>query len=144
LIQIDGQADGWFHGFDNIQTRILAYEDSVRVVDYYLRDCSDWVKPPRDVRGILKAKDLKVTVEKESLELLARSPRRRIIGTPLKARTLDARYMLLARIPRKPEYGFDLREGQSLGIRIGLQTTTDLWVWHELFERNTMMKVTLQ
>ena len=54
------------------------------------------------------------------------------------------RYILELKVPKNKTYGLDLHPGKRIGLRIGLQTTTDLWVWHELFERNYMMEVRLQ
>jgi len=144
LVQVDGNADGWFHGFDNIQSRILAFEDSLSVANFYLRDCSNWVQSPRDRRDILKTTDLVVDVQKQRIEVTGRPVRVRGRGILSQSRTRVDTYVLTAKIPRLPAYGFDLQAGKKIGLRIGLQTTLDLWVWHELFERNYMMEVELQ
>ncbi|HAL54895.1 MAG TPA: hypothetical protein DCP63_00060, partial [Bacteroidetes bacterium] len=122
LFQIDANNDGWFHGFDNLQIRVLNFGDSVKTADFYLRDCSSWTDPPRDRRDILKSDRLIV----------------------MQDRTTDNRHLLTLKIPRDDRYGFNLRRGKKIGLRIGLQTVTDLWVWDELFERNDMMQVTLR
>ena len=144
LVQVDANADGWFHGFDNIQSRILAYEDSLSVASFYLRDCSHWIQPPKDRRDILKNSDLLVDVQKQGIEVTGRPVRIRGRGIFSPLRTRIDTYVLTAKIPRLPVYGFDLHHGKKIGLRIGLQTTADLWVWHELFERNYMMEVKLQ
>ena len=144
LVQVDGNADGWFHGFDNIQSRILAFEDSLSVANFYLRDCSNWVQSPRDRRDILKTTDLVVDVQKQRIEVTGRPVRVRGRGILSQSRTRVDTYVLTAKIPRLPAYGFDLQAGKKIGLRIGLQTTLDLWVWHELFERNYMMEVELR
>lgn len=144
LIQIDANADGWFHGFDNIQSRILSYEDSLSVASFYLRDCSNWIQSPKDRRDILKTTDLVVEVQKQGIEVTGRPSRIRGRGIPSLSRTRVDTYILTAKIPRIPAYGFDLHAGKKIGLRIGLQTTPDLWVWHELFERNYMMEVELR
>ena len=144
LIQIDANADGWFHGFDNIQSRILSYEDSLSVASFYLRDCSNWIQSPKDRRDILKTTDLVVDVQKQGIEVRGRPVRIRGRGTLSLSRTRVDTYILTAKIPRLPAYGFDLHPGKKIGLRIGLQTTPDLWVWHELFERNYMMEVELR
>jgi hypothetical protein len=144
LIQIDANADGWFHGFDNIQSRILAYEDSLSVASFYLRDCSHWVQSPRDRRDILKNSDLVVDVQKQRIEVTGRPVRIRGRGIISRSRTQMDTYVLTANIPQLPAYGFALQPGKKIGLRIGLQTIPDLWVWHELFERNYMLEVELK
>lgn len=144
LIQIDADADGWFHGFDNIQTRILANEDSLTIANFYLRDCSSWTQSPRDRRDILKLSDLLVEVQKQGLEVTGRTVRIRGRGILSQSRLHMDTYVLTAKIPANASYGLDLRQGKKIGVRIGLQTTTDLWVWHELFERNLMMELELR
>ncbi len=144
LVQVDANADGWFHGFDNIQSRVLAYEDSLSVASFYLRDCSNWIQSPKDRRDILKNSDLVVEVQKQRIEVTGRSVRIRGRGILAQSRTGMDTYVLTAKIPRLPDYGFDLHTGKRIGLRMGLQSTTDLWVWHELFERNYMMEVELR
>ncbi len=124
LFQIDADNDGWFHGFDNFQIRLLQSSDSVRMADYYLRDCSSWTDPPRDRRDILKPTDLKVAWSVPSPE--------------------KNEYEVTVTILRNADYGLKLVRGKKFSIRIGLQTSTDLWVWDELFERNYMMQVELR
>jgi hypothetical protein len=128
LLQIDADNDGWFHGFDNIQIRVLHTRDSASVADYYVRDCSSWVDPPRDRRDILRKSELTVSHEPTA-------------GNPA---TTPAPYRLVLRIPRNDQHGLRLEVGHTFAIRIGVQTTTDLWVWDELFERNYMMSVILK
>jgi hypothetical protein len=128
LLQIDANNDGWFHGFDNIQIRILNSHDSATVADYYLRDCSSWVDPPEDRRDILRKRDLRII-----REMLSESNNE----TP-------GSYRLVVCVPRNDKYGFRLQKGHQFGIRIGVQSTTDLWMWDELFERNYMMPLTLK
>ncbi|MFH0988795.1 MAG: hypothetical protein V1799_02125 [bacterium] len=123
LFQIDAQNDGWFHGFDNIQLRLHTAGDSMRVGDYYLRDCSSFTDPPRDRRDILHTSNLSLSLKRDS-----------------KSR----RYVMTIAIPKNELYGLTLAKGKKLGIRLGVQTTADLWVWEELFERNYMMSVELQ
>ena len=143
LIQIDANDDGWFHGFDNFQIRVSYNSDTVKTVDYYLRDCSSWVNPPKDRKDILKLSDLKVEA-------------RRVVAGPENHRAIDRlrppdegpdrkpRYILSIRVPRNDSYGLDLRKGKKIAIRIGLQTSDDRWVWNELSERNYMMQVELK
>ncbi|MCX6135651.1 MAG: hypothetical protein NTU47_17730 [Ignavibacteriales bacterium] len=126
LVQIDANNDGWFHGFDNFQIRVLNNGDSAKVADYYLRDCSDWVNTPKDRRDILRSTGLSVVSVK-----LDRS------GNTI------YRNRLTLRIPRNDRYGLQLARGKRLSLRFGVQTQTDLWVWNELFERNYMMQVEL-
>ncbi len=129
LLQIDGDDDGWFHGFDNLQIRVACYPDSVRVIDYYLRDCSSWTDPPRDRKDILNAGDLiAARVSPASFDSSYHGPR----------------YGLHIAIPSVHQYGLGLYRGKRIAIRIGIQTTDDRWVWDELFERNYMMQVELK
>ena len=127
LLQIDADNDGWFHGFDNFQIRVLNNGDSIRVADFYLRDCSSSVNPPKDRRDILRITDLGI-----HSEILPAST--------------DSAYTrrIVLRIPRNERYGLTLKQGKKLSIRLGIQTTTDFWVWEELFERNHMMQVELR
>lgn len=124
LFQIDADNDGWFHGLDNFQIRLLHSGDSVKVADYYLRDCSSWTDPPRDRRDILKATELAVAWS---------------IPSPG-----NDQYEVTLTIPRNDKYGLTFVRGKKFSIRLGLQTSTDLWVWDELFERNYMMQVELR
>ena len=129
LLQIDGENDGWFHGFDNWQIRVACHPDSVTVIDYYLRDCSSWTDPPRDRKDILPAGEL--------------------IAAPVNTHSFDSSYHgplhgLHIAIPAGNHYGLTLFRGKKMGIRIGIQTTDDRWVWNELFERNYMMQVELK
>ncbi len=130
LIQIDAENDGWFHGFDNYQTRICNTPDSVKAVDFYLRDCSSTIDPPHDRRDILSPSMVKVTTSTY------------IDSTTSKPGV--KRYVLTAWIPKDPAHGLDLQPGKRFAIRLGLQKTWDMWVWSELFERNYMMSVTLR
>jgi hypothetical protein len=123
LFQIDADADGWFHGFDNIQIRTSMSGDTVKLADYYLRDCSSWVDSPRDRRDILKKEDVTFHSGYDKAK---------------------GCYTLTMQIPASPDYGFQMKKGTNIGIRIGLQQTGDLWVWDEVFERNFMMKMTLK
>ncbi len=127
LFQIDADNDGWFHGFDNFQIRILSYGDSAKLADYYLRDCSSWVNPPKDKRDILRTTDLVLSSEK--------------LAQPKDSMYY---YRLALRIPRTDRFGLQLVRGKKLSIRLGVQATMDLWVWDELFERNYMMQVELR
>ncbi len=143
LIQIDANDDGWFHGFDNFQIRIACNKDTVKTVDYYLRDCSSWVDPPKDRKDILKLTDLKV----ETRRVAPESEDRRAIDRlrpPNVAPSQKPRYVLSVRIPRNDAFGLDLHPGKKIALRIGLQTSDDRWVWNELFERNYMMTVELK
>ena len=124
LFQIDAENDGWFHGFDNFQIRLLHSGDSVMVADYYLRDCSSWTDRPKDRRDILKLAEL-------GLAWSSPSPGAR-------------EYEVTLKIPRNDRYGLRLARGKKFSLRIGLQTSTDLWVWDELVERNYMMQVELR
>jgi hypothetical protein len=129
LLQIDGDDDGWFHGFDNWQIRVASSPDSTKVLDYYLRDCSSWIDPPKDRKDILQEREL--------------------ITGRLSPESFDSSYHglkkgLLIAIPTKAKYGLGLYEGKRLRIRIGIQTTDDRWVWDELFERNYMMEFELK
>ncbi len=144
LLQIDANADGWFHGFDNIQARIFTNEDSLSVADFYLRDCSSWTKAPSDRRDIVNRTDLIVDVEKQGVQITGRGVRIRGRGVLPQARVRVDTYILTVKVPALPSHGMNLERGKKLGIRLGLQTVPDLWVWHELFERNYMMKVELQ
>lgn len=127
LIQIDADDDGWFHGFDNFQIRILNDGDSARVADFYLRDCSSWTDSPRDRRDILKLSDLRLTSE-----------------MPQASRQSSGLFRVSVSIPEYAKYGLTMKSGKKIGIRIGVQTVTNFWVWNEMFERNYMMQVTLQ
>ncbi|MEK6756820.1 MAG: hypothetical protein AABZ02_11775 [Bacteroidota bacterium] len=122
LFQIDADNDGWFHGFDNFQIRLVQTGDSVKVADYYLRDCSSWTDPPKDRRDILQTSDPTLTWTSPS----------------------QGNYVATLVIPRNERFGLKLAKGKRIGIRIGVQTATDLWVWDEMFERNYMMSVTLK
>jgi hypothetical protein len=124
LVQIDAACDGWFHGFDNYQVRV---RDGVRPEDpeYYLRDCSSWTDPPHDRKDILSPSLLGVTSAAEGDSAHPRS-------------------VLTVRIPRDEAHGLRLAPGEELGIRIGVQTVNDRWMWEELCERNYMMKVRLR
>jgi hypothetical protein len=123
LFQIDADNDGWFHGFDNVQIRLQATADSVRVLEYYLRDCSSWVDPPQDRRDLLRPEDLRCTVQ------------------PVPDSDL---YQIVVSVPRLESYGLSLQRGQAIAVRIGTQMVSDRWVWDELFERNYMMPLILQ
>jgi hypothetical protein len=129
LLQIDGANDGWFHGFDNWQIRVAHTPDSTKVIDYYLRDCSSWIDPPKDRKDILSEKEL-------------------VVGR-LSPLAFDSSYHgattgLIVAIPTKAKYGLGLYDGKQMRIRIGIQTVDDRWVWNELFERNYMMEVELK
>jgi len=128
LIQIDADNDGWFHGFDNTQIRVMNNGDSSWVADYYLRDCSSWTDSPKDRRDILKKTDLPIS-STVSTEL---NPADRKV------------YSLTVRVPRHDAFRLDLKQGKNMSVRFGLQTKTDLWVWDELFQRNYMMPIELQ
>ncbi|HEY6951836.1 MAG TPA: hypothetical protein VI758_05480 [Bacteroidota bacterium] len=128
LIQIDADNDGWFHGFDNFQARIMNNGDSVWVADYYLRDCSSWTESPRDRRDILRRSDLQILCS----------------VNPAPHQSRDSVYSLTVKIPRNDAYGLSLRPGKRMSVRLGLQTKPDLWVWDELFERNYTMQITLR
>lgn len=127
LFQIDADNDGWFHGFDNFQICVLNNGDSVNVADYYLRDCSSWAAPPKDRRDILQKSDLGLSSTI-------------INGTQDKPK----RHRVVLRVPRNDRYGIRLERGKRFSIRLGVQSSTDLWVWEELYERNYMMQVELQ
>lgn len=144
LLQIDANADGWFHGFDNFQIRILSYEDSMKVASFYLRDCSSWVSSPKDRNDLLKQTDLKVHAEKRSYQVAGRAIPRRIRGAFTQTPIRQDRYILVVKVPRNDRYGLELRSGKKIAFRVGLQKTVDLWVWNELFEKNYMMQVELQ
>jgi hypothetical protein len=139
LLQIDADADGWFHGFDNLQIRVAFDGDSTSVLDYYLRDCSSWEEVPKDRKDILG--DLAV----EAVTILDTAS---VVPDPQARDTTvsqsPVRYTITLRIPRLEEYGLDLREGENIALRLGVQTQSDRWVWHELFERNYMMVVELR
>jgi hypothetical protein len=126
LFQIDAKSDGWFHGFDNFQVRVQATPDSLKTVDYYLRDCSSWTEPPRDRKDILNTNDLLLRRLYSSHTLDADSGE--IVG-------------IRFAIPRYDQFGLTLEPGKKISIRVGIQTTDDRWVWEELFERNYMMQV---
>jgi hypothetical protein len=128
LIQIDANNDGWFHGFDNFQARVMNNGDSTWVADYYLRDCSSWKDPPKDRRDILRRSDLIISSGIDTVH----SPGGKVS------------YSVTVKIPRNDTYGLQLKPGKRMSVRFGLQTKTDLWVWDELFERNYMMQIRLQ
>jgi hypothetical protein len=141
LLQIDAQADGWFHGFDNLQIRLASDGDSTRVLDYYLRDCSSWSEVPKDRKDILLPQNLLVetrTIQDTASVVPGLQPGDTTATQP------PARYAMTLRVPRLDEYGLDLSEGKKIAVRLGVQTATDRWVWHELFERNYMMVVELR
>jgi len=127
LIQIDAENDGWFHGFDNFQIRILNDGDSAKAADYYLRNCSSWTDPPHDRRDILKLSDLQLIAQK-----------------PESPKSSVRQYRISVVIPKNESYGLSMKSGKKIGIRLGVQTSTDFWVWNEMFERNYMMQVTLR
>jgi hypothetical protein len=127
LFQIDADNDGWFHGFDNFQIRVLNNGDSVSVADYYLRDCSSWAAPPKDRRDILQKADLGLSST---------------IINGMQDRPKWHRVVL--QVPRNDRYGFRLERGKRFSMRLGVQSSTDLWVWEELNERNYLMQVGLQ
>jgi hypothetical protein len=143
LFQIDALSDGWFHGFDNIQCRVGVTNDSAKVLDYYLRDCSSWTDPPTDRKEILKPADLRVEFL-ISPDLSGRPDTSSRRFDSARALPLSLRYKMTVRIPRGDTYGFTLQPGKTIAIRIGLQTAADRWVWDEMFERNYMMPVQLQ
>jgi hypothetical protein len=122
LFQLDTDSDGWFHGFDNVQIRIVSEGDSVRVADAYLRDCSSWVRPPVDRKGLLTPDDVGF-----------RSWRLRTASVPA-LRGDVIRFI----IPRSKAYGLEWQAGKKIALRFAVQTHVDLWVWDELFERNAM------
>jgi hypothetical protein len=122
LLQIDANNDGWFHGFDNFQIRIRCRGDSAWVSDYYLRDCSSWVRPPVDRKDILIPGSLQMN----------------------RTRLIDGSSILLLSISRNDNYGLDLHPGKNMAIRLAVQRHDDRWVWDELFEGNYMMTVELK
>jgi hypothetical protein len=128
LIQIDAENDGWFHGFDNFQARVMNNGDSVWVADYYLRDCSSWTVSPKDRRDILKRSDLQISST--------------VIGG--KSARGDSAHAVTIKVPRNDKFGLNLVPGKKMSVRFGLQTKTDLWVWDEPFERNYTMQITLR
>ncbi|TSA24148.1 hypothetical protein D4R75_01945 [bacterium] len=74
------------------------------------------------------------------------------ITTPLYDQLLSSSWYLyntrpfavVLRVPRNDRYGFRLERGKRFSIRLGVQSSTDLWVWEELYERNYMMQIELQ
>lgn len=134
LIQVDADNDGWFHGFDNFQMRVLNNGDSTWVADYYLRDCSSWTISPPDRRDILRVSDLLVS----SVSHAQNHPSR------------GKEYSVTVKIPRNDNCGLQLEQGKKISVRFGLQSAVDLqvwdelWVWDELFERNYMMQIELR
>ncbi|HCV42250.1 MAG TPA: hypothetical protein DGH68_02110, partial [Bacteroidetes bacterium] len=122
LVQIDANCDGWFHGFDNFQVRVRCAGDSTKVIDYYLRDCSSWTNPPVDRKEILSSNTLQI--DQTSLN--------------------DGYSTLTMCISRNDLCGLNLHHGKKLGVRLGVQTKDDRWVWDELCERNYMMQVELK
>ncbi|OGU64773.1 MAG: hypothetical protein A3C56_03765 [Ignavibacteria bacterium RIFCSPHIGHO2_02_FULL_56_12] len=128
LFQLDAANDGWFHGVDNVQLRILNNGDSVTIGDYHLRDCASWIQSPRDRKDAL--------------------PRSGLHLTSLHARMTDvsalSRYITRWTLPRLGVLPAPWKQGAKIAFRFGIQTQTDLWVWNELFERNYMMTLTLQ
>lgn len=122
LFQIDAAGDGWFHGFENTQVRIRWTGDSVRVQDYYLRDCSSWSDPPRDRKDILSTEHLRV-------EHMARPS-----GG-------GEQFVLLARIPFDAVHGPFRDSARAMRVRFGFQRAEDRWVWEEACERNVMIAV---
>jgi hypothetical protein len=140
LFQIDARCDGWFHGLDNIQLRVMNDGDSAHVVEYYLRDCSSWSDPPRDRRDLLKPADVRHTTTR----LPAPSAPGDTTSAVGRLHPQPSIYRLAVAIPRVPAYGLALLQGEKVAIRIGLQTSNDRWVWNELFERNYMMVVELR
>jgi len=141
LLQIDAEADGWFHGFDNLQIRIAFDGDSVSVVDYYLRDCSSWTEVPEDRKDLLPISDLLVQT-RSMVDTAGVGADRQVNDTT--AVQPPTRYEMTVRVPRLDEYGLNLGEGKEIAFRLGVQTRADRWVWHELFERNAMMVVKLK
>ncbi|MEK6651024.1 MAG: hypothetical protein AABY75_08605, partial [Bacteroidota bacterium] len=120
--QLDADNDGWFHGFDNVQVRIVSEGDSVRLADAYLRDCNSWVHSPRDRKDILPPGFF-----------LFRSWRHRTADVPA-LRGDVVRFV----VPRAVAHGLSWSSGKRVAIRLAVQTQNDLWVWDELFERNAM------
>ncbi|MCK5571390.1 MAG: hypothetical protein KAJ12_01455, partial [Bacteroidetes bacterium] len=140
LFQIDANCDGWFHGFDNLQIRIAYDGDTVRVLDYYLRDCSSRTEVPEDRKDILQISDL-VVETRSYVDTTATSRSRQGNDSTAAPQT---RYTMTIRVPRLDEYGLDLATGKQIAVRLGLQTVSDRWVWRELLERNAMMVVELR
>ena len=122
LFQLDADNDGWFHGADNVQIRIVSEGDSVRVADAYLRDCSSWIQPPKDRRDLLTPADIRF-----------QSWRIRTASVPA-LRGDVIRFV----IPRSEKYGRVWEKGRRVALRCAVQAETDLWVWDEFFERNDM------
>lgn len=122
LLQIDAAGDGWFHGFENTQVRIRWTGDSIRVQDYYLRDCSSWSDPPQDRKDILTAQHLRV-------EHMTRSS-----GG-------GEQFVLLVRVPFDAVHGPFRDAARAMRVRFGFQRAEDRWVWEEAWERNVMIAV---
>ena len=127
LLQIDADHDGWFHGRDNFQIRVQNDGDTLRVLDYYLRDASSWSAPPEDRKDLLSIEELELKMRVTS----SRDDESR-------------RYRVVVRVPPYPQYGLALRSGEKLAVRVGLQVVDDRWVWYEPFERNKMFTVELR
>ncbi|MGB6123266.1 MAG: hypothetical protein WBG80_15275 [Bacteroidota bacterium] len=141
LLQIDAEADGWFHGFDNLQIRVAFEGDSVTVLDYYLRDCSSRTGVPKDRKDILRISDLGLET-RTVVDTIGVTPDPQVSDTT--APEVSTRYEITLRVPPLDEYGLSMSEGKEFAVRLGVQTATDRWVWHELFERNYMMVVGLK
>lgn len=144
LLQIDGNADGWFHGFDNLQVRVSFTGAKPEVIDDYLRDCSSWREPPHDRKDVLKSSDLTVwgslrsdTTHTSALERAAGDSSESIFR-------VEEHRILTLRIARQDVYGLSFTSGKHLAVRFGLQSVPDRWVWDELFERNSMMMLELR
>jgi hypothetical protein len=102
--------------------------DSSFSADFYLCDCSSWIISPKDRREIFPTTELNPV----------RTVRAPSSGTSL------TRFRLAIRVPGQDRHGLQLSPGKRMSVRVGIQTSTDLRVWKQLFERNRMMQVELR
>ncbi|MBD3409876.1 MAG: hypothetical protein GF419_06675 [Ignavibacteriales bacterium] len=118
LFQIDADDDGWFHGHDNIQTRVAADGE---VLGAWALNSASFVKPPkRDDESVTKD-DLFTSLE-----------------------DTDDGYVAIVGVPKNEALGLKLEEGEKIAVRFGTQRSADRWIWDELFERNYLMTITLR
>ncbi|HUI64900.1 MAG TPA: hypothetical protein VL126_08655, partial [Bacteroidota bacterium] len=144
LLQIDGNCDGWFHGFDNAEIRVSYGTREPEVTDAFVRDCSSSDHPPIERRDIFKTADVRVwgstyqdTLSKPSSEEPADHPS----GGAF--RVAEHRVLTL-RLARQDVCGLDFRRGKKLALRLCLQSLRGVHAWEELFDRNFMMTLELK
>ncbi|HXX62641.1 MAG TPA: hypothetical protein VEO56_02490, partial [Bacteroidota bacterium] len=144
LLQIDGNSDGWFHGFDNTDLRVSYGTRGPEVIDAFVRDCSSPDHPPNERRDVFHGEALRVwgstyqdTLSRPSTEEAADHPS---VG----ALRIATHRVLTLRLARQDAYGLDFRRGKQIAMRLCLQSLSGVHAWEELFDRNYMMTLELK